>query len=75
MRLKSVLGCFVIIAVLATACGKDKTETCKVGIINYAINLKEEISGFKQKMSQLGYIEGENIIYLYDDTVTETEKP
>lgn len=59
----------ILLAMLLAACGgddKDKADQYTVGIINLTVNLDTVIDGFKSQMAELGYIEGENITYIYD---------
>src|SRR5262245_52728259 len=37
-----------------------------IGIVNYVVALNAEIDGFKAGMTDLGYVEGKNVTYLYD---------
>ncbi len=62
---------FILTGLLLTACG-PKTYT--IGIINLAPDLESTVAGFKEGMTGLGYIEGENITYIYDGPVDGIEK-
>ena len=54
----------VIGSLSLSACGSQKTpQVYRVGILNGASIFSEISEGFKLKMSELGYIEGQNIIY------------
>ncbi|MBN1564862.1 MAG: ABC transporter substrate-binding protein [Anaerolineae bacterium] len=71
--MKRLLILISILGLLLAACGgddKDKDnkagEQYTIGIINLSINLESVITGFKTQMAELGYIEGENITYIYD---------
>ena len=57
---------FIVSSLLLTACGGPaKPETYTIGVINLAPTLEEAFTGFKQGMTELGYIEGENVTYIY----------
>jgi putative ABC transport system substrate-binding protein len=63
---KIILTTFLIMAcVFISGCG-EKTETEKVyrvGIVSGLASFIEIADGFKAKMTELGYIEGKNIVY------------
>lgn len=68
----SVLTSMLILA----ACGADKDgeqKTYTVGILNHAANLDQVIEGFKTKMADLSYTEGENITYIYEGATGSIE--
>jgi putative ABC transport system substrate-binding protein len=56
----------VLLGLVLAACDNEKTKTYSVGVMNVAPDLDESLVGFKEGMTELGYIEGKNIRYLYD---------
>jgi putative ABC transport system substrate-binding protein len=68
LRLNQLLIVLTLLLVipLLVACGGKKEEQYTIGIINLATNLDSVIEGFKGRMAELGYVEGENITYIYD---------
>ncbi len=56
---------FIITGLLLTACGGDQ-KTYTIGVVNLTPDLGPVIEGFKEGMTELGYIEGENITYIYE---------
>ncbi len=50
---------------LLSACGAEQ-ETYTIGVVNFTVGLDPVIEGFKEGMAELGYIEGENITYIYE---------
>jgi putative ABC transport system substrate-binding protein len=54
---------FIITGLLLADCG-DRPKT--VGVINFISTLDITVEGFKEGMAEFGYIEGENITYLYE---------
>lgn len=63
----------VLLAILFTfsiyvlvACQAEEKMTT-IGIINYVPAMEPVLDGFKEGMVDLGYIEGENITYTYED--------
>ncbi|MFL7795202.1 MAG: ABC transporter substrate-binding protein [Anaerolineae bacterium] len=66
-----VFTLFVVLAMLLTACDcAPKTKTYTIGVINLSANLDESLEAFKEGMAELGYIEGENVTYIYEGVVT-----
>jgi putative ABC transport system substrate-binding protein len=64
-----VLVSLVVVLLSACGTGDGKTEqekTYSVGILNISPFLDPVIDGFKDGMTELGYIEGENITYVYE---------
>jgi putative ABC transport system substrate-binding protein len=60
----AALVCLVIITLLSSGCsGIQPTKVYRVGILS-GLNFVAVITdGFKAKMAELGYVEGENIVY------------
>lgn len=66
---KSILFVIVLLALVMSACGPAESEGPKmltVGIVNYSALFEPLIAGFQERMTELGYIEGVNINYVYD---------
>jgi putative tryptophan/tyrosine transport system substrate-binding protein len=56
----------VLLAVmLVSACGSAPAKTFTVGVINLSPRLEPVLNGFKARMLELGYQEGQNITYIY----------
>jgi putative ABC transport system substrate-binding protein len=59
---------FIITGLLLTACGgvqaQDKTHT--IGVICGHTALETSLEGFKEGLAELGYVEGENVTYIYN---------
>ncbi|MFH1153051.1 MAG: ABC transporter substrate-binding protein [Pseudomonadota bacterium] len=53
------------------SCGNQKTKTYTVGVINVTPSLDPTLEGFKAGMTELGYIEGKTIRYIYDGPTTD----
>jgi putative ABC transport system substrate-binding protein len=63
-RRKIILTTFLIIAcVFTSGCGEKKEKVYHVGIVSGAGAFIKMADGFKAKMTELGYIEGRNIVY------------
>jgi putative ABC transport system substrate-binding protein len=56
--------------VLLSACGGPKTETFTIGVVVETEALAATTyEGFKAGMAELGYVEGENITYIYNGVI------
>jgi putative tryptophan/tyrosine transport system substrate-binding protein len=74
MKRKLQLGCAIVLVItglLLTGCGgAPKTSTYTIGVINLSPNQEDTIKGFKQGMTELGYVEGKNVAYIYNGPVS-----
>jgi putative ABC transport system substrate-binding protein len=62
----TILVGVIVFSLLLMACGGPaKPKTYTIGVINLAPTLEDAFTGFKQGMADLGYIEGENVTYIY----------
>lgn len=62
----TILISVVVFSLLLTACGGlGKPKSYTIGVINLAPTLEDTLTGFKQGMTDLGYIEDENVTYIY----------
>jgi len=49
-----------------TACGgTTPPKTSTIGVVNYYAALEPVLAGFKDQMAALGYVEGNNVTYIY----------
>jgi putative tryptophan/tyrosine transport system substrate-binding protein len=56
----------MLASLLLTACGGPvPAKTYTIGVVNYAAFLEAVLAGFKARMAELGYVEGQNVTYLY----------
>jgi putative ABC transport system substrate-binding protein len=64
----------VIIALLLSGCGQaQKPKVYRVGVLSGLDAFSGAVDGFKAKMTELGYVEGENIIYDIQKTNVDIE--
>jgi len=69
---KIILTTFLIMAcVFTSGCGEKKEKVYHVGILSGAGIFNKIADGFKTKMTELGYIEGTNIVYDLHELDTE----
>jgi putative ABC transport system substrate-binding protein len=77
LRQLFVLAVIVLTALLLSACGAGTSaapKVVKVGILNSNNNAELNVSGFKDGMAKLGYVEGTNITYIYDGPIGDAEE-
>jgi putative ABC transport system substrate-binding protein len=55
----------IIFSLVLAACG-DAPKTYTIGVINLSPNLDDTVEAFKEGMAELGYVEGENVTYIYE---------
>lgn len=74
MKRKLQLGFVILLAItslLLTGCGGAlRTKIYTIGVVNPSINQEDTIKGFKEGMTELGYVEGKNVTYIYDGPVS-----
>ena len=56
----------IFFILLLTACGGEQNKTYTIGVINLSANMESAVEGFKEGMAELGYVEGENVTYIYE---------
>ncbi len=73
-RCYSVLIGIILLGMMLAACDNETNKTYIVGVINVVPDLDQALAGFKEGMTELGYIEGKNIRYIYDGPTTDISK-
>jgi putative ABC transport system substrate-binding protein len=53
----------VVFALLLSGCGPEKPKVYRVGILSGLSFAVDAVDGFKEGMAELGYVEGQNIVY------------
>lgn len=67
-----ILAFFIIISMVFSGCSEKKEKVYRIGILSEVEAFTIIADGFKARMTELGYKEGENIIY---DTVITNMNP
>ena len=58
--------CVILAGLLLTACGgTTPAKTYTIGVVNYVPALEPVLTGFKARMAESGYVEGQNVTYIY----------
>ncbi len=69
-----IAALLIITGLLVTACGGGATpKTYTIGVVNVLPVLDTTVQGFKQGMTELGYIEGENVTYVHQEVTPMNE--
>jgi putative ABC transport system substrate-binding protein len=58
-----VLMCLAALTLLLSGCGGNKPKVYRVGILSGLSFAADAVDGFKAGMAELGYVEGQNIVY------------
>jgi putative ABC transport system substrate-binding protein len=59
----AMLTWIVVVSLLLSGCGAEKPKVYRVGILSGLQWFDSTVDGFKAGMTELGYVEGENIVY------------
>jgi putative ABC transport system substrate-binding protein len=59
----AMLSLVVVLALLLSGCGTEEPKVYRVGILSGLDYMAGAADGFKEAMAELGYVEGENIVY------------
>lgn len=66
---------FMAVVVMLSGCGhKDssKTSNATIGVLSNTALLEPVLDGFKDRMNELGYVEGKNVAFLYAGPQADT---
>jgi putative ABC transport system substrate-binding protein len=74
MTYRLILIVAALSGMVLSACGDEKTKIHTVGVINDVAVLDQTLVGFKEGLTELGYLEGKNIRYIYDGPTTDLGK-
>src|SRR5512141_805341 len=68
----AVLTCVIVISLLLSGCaGAQQPKVYRVGILNGNPSFAAIGDGFKAKMTELGYVENQNIIYITQNPTSD----
>jgi len=67
------LALLVVLSVALLACGAKEPQSFTVGILNVGETTSDGVAGFQEGLAELGYVEGENITYIYDGPSIDME--
>lgn len=69
-----IVTLLILAGLLLIACEPAQPKTVTIGVVNLAPVLDPIFDGFKAGMAEKGYIEGEDIIYIYEGPVGSIDK-
>jgi len=73
-RIWTLISCVMMAALLMSGCGPEqKSKVYRVGVLSGLDAFSPAIDGLKAKMTELGYVEGENISYDVQKTNIDIE--
>lgn len=61
--LRRIFAWLVVLSFMLSGCGASQTKVYHVGILSGLDAFSPAIEGFQSKMTELGYVEGKNIVY------------
>lgn len=65
-----ILIFFSLTSLLLTACGTTaQAKTYTIGVVNYVPILEQVLDGFKAEMAERGYVEDQNVTYIYHGVI------
>ena len=57
----------ILISIMMSACNaSNQDKVYKIGVVNLAAAFDPILDGFKEGMAEAGYVEGQNVTYIYD---------
>lgn len=66
-KVRILLTWAMIAAMFLSGCsGAGKPKTFTIGIVNLSASLQPVVDGFKAGLAEAGYVEGQNVTYIYD---------
>jgi len=70
LRSRQLITGFVLLGIVMlalAACGQaqPQSKSYTIGVVNYVPVLEQVFDGFKARMTELGYVEGKNVTYIY----------
>ena len=69
-----ILAWLVVIVLLLSSCGAEKPKVYRVGVLSGLGFIANITDGFKSRMTELGYVEGQNIVYDVQQTEFDIAK-
>jgi putative ABC transport system substrate-binding protein len=64
----------LVIGLFLAACDITQSKTFTIGVINLTPSLEPVLEGFKDGMTERGYVEGENTTYIYEGPTGSIDK-
>lgn len=69
----STLVTSLLIFILAACTGGEQSTEYTIGVIYFADSMEVSLEGFRDGMADFGYVEGENVTYVYKKTANNSD--
>ena len=73
IRTRWISAVVIAVGLLLYGCGEQKPEVYRVGVLCGLDVLATTVDGFKERMTELGYVEGKDIVYDIHTTNFDTK--
>jgi len=70
----TILAGVVVMSLLLSGCGTQAKKPFTIGVVAEAVIMSPAIEGFKAGMTDLGYAEGKDVIYIYHQPTGSTDE-
>lgn len=75
-KLFHISSILLLVTLIVSACGgTSKPETFTIGVVNVSASLQPVFDSFKAGLAEAGYVEGQNVTYIYDGPVNADVLP
>lgn len=71
---KRMFTLFIVVSLLLAGCAQPKPKTYTIGVMMELIWLMPTYDNFKTSMAELGYVEGQNVAYVYNADVVGVDQ-
>ncbi len=68
-KIWALLTLVIVITLILSGCGGTQAKTYTIGVVNLSATLDSTLDGFKASLAEAGYVEGQNVTFLYDGAV------
>ncbi len=72
----TIVGCVVVLVVgglLLCSCDATQAQTYTIGVVNVFPLHEQILAGFKAGMTDLGYVEDDNVTYIYNGVMSDSQ--
>lgn len=73
MKLYRIAFIIGLIFVISACNSGEQADNYTIGVVNFAESMEVSLQGFKDGMTELGYVEGENVTYIYERTANDAD--
>lgn len=73
-ELQRFFWALTLVAWLVGACGPAQPKTVTIGIVSLIPEMEAIVTGYKASLAELGYVEGQNVVYVYAGATGAVDK-